>query len=87
VPILVKQLIKYLEDNLVYYFSDERVKQFSNKNIFNSRIGIARYLIFFYLLTDYMPNGRLSMYLREGKGKDLSVNTLLWIAAQVNIIF
>lgn len=36
-----------------------------------------------YILTEYMPNGRLSMYLREGKGKDLSVNQLLWIAAQI----
>lgn len=36
-----------------------------------------------YILTEYMPNGRLSMYLREGKGKDLSVTQLLWIAAQV----
>lgn len=31
-----------------------------------------------------MPNGRLSMYLREGKGKDLSVTQLLWIAAQIS---
>ncbi|XP_076098947.1 tyrosine-protein kinase Fyn-like isoform X2 [Mytilus galloprovincialis] len=36
-----------------------------------------------YILTEYMPNGRLSMYLREGKGKDLSVTQLLWIAAQI----
>lgn len=36
-----------------------------------------------YLLTEYMINGRLSLYLREGKGKDLALSQLLWIGAQV----
>lgn len=37
-----------------------------------------------YLVTEFMPNGRLSQYLREGKGKQLGVNSLLWLAAQVS---
>ncbi|XP_046548135.1 tyrosine-protein kinase SRK2-like isoform X2 [Haliotis rubra] len=36
-----------------------------------------------YLLTEYMLNGRLSLYLREGKGKDLALSQLLWIGAQI----
>ncbi|KAK3095989.1 hypothetical protein FSP39_021779, partial [Pinctada imbricata] len=36
-----------------------------------------------YLIMEYMPQGRLSMYLREGNGKDLGSTQLLWIAAQI----
>jgi serine/threonine protein kinase len=69
-------------------FLDESqiLKQLQHQNVINL-LAVSSETEPIYLLTDYMPNGRLSMYLREGKGKDLSVNTLLWIAAQVNIIF
>ncbi|KAL3848375.1 hypothetical protein ACJMK2_019237 [Sinanodonta woodiana] len=36
-----------------------------------------------YLVTEYMANGRLSLHLREGKGRDLKVSQLMWIAAQI----
>jgi len=36
-----------------------------------------------YLLTEYLENGRLSLYLREGQGKHLELSQLLWICAQV----
>ncbi|XP_029633166.1 tyrosine-protein kinase SRK2 isoform X4 [Octopus sinensis] len=36
-----------------------------------------------YLVTEYMVNGRLSQYLREGKGKQLGLTSLLWISAQI----
>lgn len=38
-----------------------------------------------YLVTEYMINGRLSLYLREGNGKNLGASDLLWISAQVSI--
>ncbi|XP_052784224.1 tyrosine-protein kinase SRK3-like isoform X1 [Mya arenaria] len=36
-----------------------------------------------YLVTEYLENGRLSLYLREGKGSELKLSQLLWICAQV----
>ncbi|KAL5005113.1 hypothetical protein ScPMuIL_018569 [Solemya velum] len=36
-----------------------------------------------YLVTEYMINGRLSLYLREGNGKNLGASDLLWISAQI----
>ncbi|KAL8574212.1 hypothetical protein ACOMHN_066395 [Nucella lapillus] len=36
-----------------------------------------------YLLMEYMANGRLSLYLREGPGKDLPVSQLIYIGAQI----
>ena len=37
-----------------------------------------------YLLTEYMVNGRLSLYLREGAGHTLAVSQLIYIGAQVS---
>ncbi|PVD18616.1 hypothetical protein C0Q70_21166 [Pomacea canaliculata] len=36
-----------------------------------------------YLLTEYMVNGRLSLYLREGAGQSLTVTQLIYIGAQI----
>lgn len=37
-----------------------------------------------FLLTEYMVNGRLSLYLREGAGQNLTVTQLIYIGAQVS---
>ena len=36
-----------------------------------------------YLVTEYMVNGKLSQYLREGTGSELKLTQMLWICAQV----
>lgn len=36
-----------------------------------------------YILTEYMVNGRLSLYLREGAGQNLTVTQLIYIGAQI----
>ncbi|XP_045200038.2 tyrosine-protein kinase SRK2-like isoform X1 [Mercenaria mercenaria] len=36
-----------------------------------------------YLVTEYLTNGRLSLYLREGKGSELKLTALTWICAQL----
>lgn len=36
-----------------------------------------------FLVTEYMSHGRLSLYLRDGKGRELQVTQLLWICAQI----
>lgn len=36
-----------------------------------------------YLVMEYLENGRLSLYLREGEGKDLKLTQLIWLGAQV----
>lgn len=37
-----------------------------------------------YLVIEYMVNGRLSLYLREGQGSELKLSQLVWICAQVS---
>ena len=39
-----------------------------------------------YLVTEYMENGRLSLYLREGEGSELKLSQLIWLGAQVGHI-
>lgn len=39
-----------------------------------------------YLVTEYLTNGRLSLYLREGKGSELKLTQLTWICAQVYLL-
>ncbi|XP_069104674.1 proto-oncogene tyrosine-protein kinase Yrk-like isoform X2 [Argopecten irradians] len=46
-------------------------------------LGISNEAEPIYLITEYMLNGRLSMHLREGQGRDLGVTQLLWIATQI----
>lgn len=37
-----------------------------------------------FLVTEYMAQGRLSQYLREGQGSELKLSQLVWICAQVS---
>lgn len=65
-------------------FLDEAqlLKQLQHPNIIKL-LGVSSETTPIYLLLEYMVNGRLSNYLREGKGHELGLSQLLWIAAQV----
>ena len=39
-----------------------------------------------FLVTEYLLNGRLSLYLREGQGSELKLSQLVWICAQVSCL-
>lgn len=66
-------------------FLDESqiLKQLQHQNIVKL-LAVASEIEPIYLITEYMSHGRLSMYLREGKGSDIGLSQLLWIAAQVS---
>ncbi|XP_061194878.1 tyrosine-protein kinase SRK2-like [Saccostrea echinata] len=65
-------------------FLDEAqlLKQLQHPNIIKL-LGVSSETTPIYLLLEYMINGRLSNYLREGKGHELGLSQLLWIAAQI----
>lgn len=65
-------------------FLDEAqlLKQLQHPNIIKL-LGVSSETTPIYLLLEYMVNGRLSNYLREGKGHELGLSQLLWIAAQI----
>lgn len=67
-------------------FLDEAqlLKQLQHPNIIKL-LGVSSETTPIYLLLEYMVNGRLSNYLREGKGHELGLSQLLWIAAQVSV--
>lgn len=67
-------------------FLDEAqlLKQLQHPNIIKL-LGVSSETTPIYLLLEYMVNGRLSNYLREGKGHELGLSQLLWIAAQVPV--
>ena len=69
-------------------FLDEAqlLKQLQHPNIIKL-LGVSSETTPIYLLLEYMVNGRLSNYLREGKGHELGLSQLLWIAAQVYRVF
>lgn len=68
-------------------FLDEAqlLKQLQHPNIIKL-LGVSSETTPIYLLLEYMVNGRLSNYLREGKGHELGLSQLLWIAAQVSVV-
>lgn len=37
-----------------------------------------------FLVTEFLVNGRLSLYLRGGQGSELKLSQLVWICAQVS---
>ncbi|XP_050417881.1 tyrosine-protein kinase SRK2 isoform X2 [Patella vulgata] len=65
-------------------FLDEAqiLKTLQHPNIIRLK-GICSGLEPVFILTEYMCNGRLSLYLREGSGKDLTQHQLIRIGAQI----